>query len=73
MESKRVETQLLSLSSPELFSFRVRTQNSSLMHFFAHNPVHPNINMHILHTALCTFPKVLTRRICLTIKMFFSW
>ena len=37
------------------------------------NPLHPNISMHILHTVLYTFPKVLTRRICLTIKSFFSW
>ena len=36
------------------------------------NPLHPNISMHILHTVLYTFPKVLTRRICLTIKSFFS-
>ena len=37
------------------------------------NPLHPNINLHILHTDLITFPKVLTRRIiCLTIKTFFS-
>ena len=35
-------------------------------------PLHPNISMHILHTVLYTFPKVLTRRICLTIKSFFS-
>ena len=32
------------------------------------NPLH-----HILHTVLCTFPKMLTRRICLLIKSFFSW
>ena len=31
------------------------------------NPLHPNISMHILHTVLYTFPKVLTRRICLII------
>ena len=31
-------------------------------------PLHPNISMHILHTVLYTNPKVLTRRICLTIK-----
>ena len=37
------------------------------------DPLHPNISVHILHTVLCTFPKVLTRRICLTIKSFFSW
>ena len=34
---------------------------------------HPNISMHILHTVLYTFPNVLARRICLTIKRFFSW
>ena len=32
-----------------------------------------NISMHILLTVLCTFLKVLTRRICLTIKSFFTW
>ena len=32
------------------------------------NPLHPNISGQILHTVLYTFPKVLTRRICLTIK-----
>ena len=31
-------------------------------------PLHPYIIVHILHTVLYTFPKVLTRRICLTIK-----
>ena len=29
--------------------------------------------MHILYTVLYTFPKVLTRRICSTIKRFLSW
>ena len=28
------------------------------------DPFHPNISIHILHTVLYTFPKVLTRRIC---------
>ena len=37
------------------------------------NPLHPEINIHILHTALYTYPKVLTRRICLPIKSFFCW
>ena len=36
------------------------------------NPSHPNISMHILHTVLFTFPNVMKRRICLTIKRFFS-
>ena len=35
------------------------------------NPLHPNISIHILVTVLCTCNKVLTRRICLTIKSFF--
>ena len=43
------------------------------MQAFFFNPLHPNIIMHILHTVLYTFPKVLTRRICLTIKGFFGW
>ena len=29
------------------------------------NPLHPIIRMHILHTVLYIFSKVLTRRICL--------
>ena len=36
------------------------------------NPLHPKISMHILHTVLYTFPLVLTRRICLKIKSFFT-
>ena len=35
------------------------------------NPLHPNISMHILHTVLHTFLKVLKRRICFTVKS--SW
>ena len=34
---------------------------------------HPNFRMHVLHTVLFTSPKVLIRRISLTIKSFFSW
>ena len=37
------------------------------------NAPHPNINMHILHTVLYTFPRVLTRGTCLTIKTSSSW
>ena len=37
------------------------------------NPLQPNISMHILHTALYTFPKVLTGRIYWPIKMFLPW
>ena len=30
--------------------------------------IHPNISMHIPHTVVNTFPKVLTKRICLTVE-----
>ena len=42
-------------------------------HIISLNPLHPNISVHILHTVLHTYPKVLMRRICLTIKSLFSW
>ena len=37
------------------------------------NPLRPNISMDILHMVLCSFGKVLTRRICVTIRSFFGW
>ena len=37
------------------------------------NPLHHNISIHFLHTLLFTFLLVLTRRIGLTIKVFFGW
>ena len=37
------------------------------------NPLHSNISMHILHTALHIFSKALTKRICLPIKIFFRF
>ena len=37
-------------------------------HVYYLNPLHPIISLHILHTALYTFLKVLKRRICLPIK-----
>ena len=36
------------------------------------DPLHPYISMHILHTVLSIFSKVLTRRICLTIKSLYN-
>ena len=36
-------------------------------------PLHSIISMHILYTVLYTFPKVLTKRICLKIGSFVSW
>ena len=35
------------------------------------NPLYPSISKHILHTALYTFPEVLTRRFCLLNKASF--
>ena len=37
------------------------------------NHLHLRISMHILCTVLYTFPKVLTRKICLPSKSFFRW
>lgn len=36
------------------------------------NPLHPKNSMHILHTVLRAFPKVLAGRIWFTIKSFVS-
>ena len=52
--------------------------SSSTLHIYnwlhdVFNPLHSNIRMHILQTVLYIFPYVLARRICLTIKRFFSW
>ena len=47
-------------------------QNAHIGRYNAFIPLHPSISKHILHTVLYTFPKVLTRRICLPIKSFFS-
>ena len=46
-----------------LLDRRTATQNLPV------NPLHPNISMHVLHS----FPKRLTRRICVTVKGCFSW
>ena len=35
--------------------------------------IQPDISIHILHTVLYAFSKLLTRRICLIIKSFESW
>ena len=48
-------------------------QATFLSHKVITDPLHPNISMHILHTILFTFPTVLSRRICLTIKTHSWW
>ena len=49
-------------------AIQVKTVHKKLLTF-----LHPDISMHILHTVLYTFPMILTKRICLTIKSVFSW
>ena len=46
-------------------------ENEGLENQVSSIPLHPNISRYILHTVLNTSPKVLTRRICLTIKSFY--
>ena len=47
-------------------------RNKVTCHYTHFNPLHTKISMHILHNVLYTFPKVLTRRICLTIMSSFT-
>ena len=48
------------------------TQNCTEKQHF--NPLNPKyISIHIIHTVLSTFPKMLMRRICSTIKNFLIW
>ena len=51
---------------------------TSVTHHLSHSSVLPPVKkvsrmVHILHTVHHILLKVLTRRICLTIKSFFSW
>ena len=55
-----------------IFLFR-GTQVVMTVRVLGLKPLHLNISMHILHTALHAFLKKLRRRICLTINSFFSW
>ena len=50
----------------------VKELNGKYMTVFLKPFMPLNISVHILHTALYTFTKVLTRRICLTIESFVS-
>ena len=58
----------------QLSSWFHSVKNTKAPHnYFFFNSLHLNISMHILHSFLHTFLKELTRRICFTIKSFFSW
>ena len=50
----------------------IKSPKSLYMRLFL-NPLPPDISIHNLHSIHSTFPKVLTRRICLIIKSCFSW
>ena len=66
----------LSSSTHALCKLSFKSILFPFLHPFYHshmlNPLHPDISMHILPTVLYIFPKMLSRRICLTIKSFFS-
>ena len=57
----------------EVVSFKLDREGSRERTLTNLNPLHCYIIMHIPSTVLQTFLKVLTRRICLTIKSFFGW
>ena len=62
------------MQRPQLSSWFHSVKNTKAPHnYFFFNSLHLNISMHILHTIFHTFLKELTRRICFTIKSFFSW
>ena len=71
LQGGRVEDHRMMFTTAIIYS-------SSTLHIYnwlhdVFNPLHPNIRMHILHTVLYTFPDVVARRICFTIKRLFSW
>ena len=49
---------------PGLLDGRLKVGDSSLSKPYSVNPLHPNISIYILHTLLCMFPNILTRRSC---------
>ena len=57
------ETAAIELTSLSITSALAK---EDVFHFL--NPLHLNISIHILHTVLYTFLKVLTRRICLLVR-----
>ena len=71
--NKKLETNNYQLEVKD--RFKKGAQNIYLIftyisHVYCLNPLHPNISLHILHTAPYTFPNVLKRRICLPIQSF---
>ena len=54
------------MTDSEILMTEVEVVNIIVTSSDSFTPLHPNISMHILHTVLYTFPKMLTRRICIT-------
>ena len=67
----RQETLLVPKKLPEN-SINEKVTRIQEKHHFLYS-FHPNISMHILHTVLYTFPKVLMGRTCFIIQSFSSW
>ena len=68
-----IRPQTLGLSTVMLFHYDFLTSPSPLPYPSWAPPPPPPLKYHILHTFIYTSPKVLTKRICLTIKSFLSW
>ena len=70
---------LIEIFQSQKFNFNhcTFTSQSWMLHFRSLirilNHLHPNISMHIPLNIFYTFPNVLKRRICFTIKSFSSW
>ena len=68
-----IRPQTLGLSTVMLFHYDFLTSPSPLPYPSWAPPPPPSLKYHILHTFINTSPKLLTKRICLTIRSFLSW
>ena len=68
-----IRPQTLGLSTVMLFHYDFLTSPSPLPYPSWAPPPPPPLKYHILHTFINTSPKLLTKRICLTIRSFLSW
>ena len=80
--TKRTNTEVSSFPSRTVFTrLPVKTSQTEMCPLkkkkegfqVKNNPLHLHIMMHVFHTVLCTYLKPLTKRICWTIKSFFTW
>ena len=68
-----IRPQTLGLSTVILFHYDFLTSPSLTPPEPPPPPPFPPLKCHFLHTLIYTSPKVLTKRICLTIRSFLSW